>query len=73
MYTMTWRNKWLTAEAKSIDDMIATYAATLKLFEEMRDDGVVLLEGGMEDDYATLATKHRKVAKKYEFNEEDVP
>ncbi len=65
-YVSTWRNKWLTAEAKSIEEMIAMLRAAADHLDQMRKDGVVLDEdGGIGDDYARLVTTDPKIAEKY--------
>ena len=69
-YETLWRNKWLTSEAKSIDDMIASPRAA-DVLDEMRKAGVTLEDnGGAGDDYATLATTDPEVAKKFGMEEE---
>lgn len=57
-YVLSWRNKWLTAEAKSIEDMIHHLRSAADQLEAMRQDGVTL-------DYARLVTTDPKVAEKY--------
>lgn len=71
-YIMLWRNKWLTAEARTIDDMILSLRAAADQLEAMRKDGVTLdLEaGGVGDDYAHLTTTDPEIAKKYDMVEE---
>lgn len=71
-YIMLWRNKWLTAEARSIDEMIRALRTAADELEAMRNDGVTLdLEaGGIADDYAHLTTSDPEVAKKYDMVEE---
>jgi hypothetical protein len=65
-YVTTWRNKWLTAEAKSIEDMINMLRAAADHLDQMRKDGVVLEDdGGIGDDYAHFVTTDPKVAEKY--------
>ena len=65
-YVMTWRNKFLTTEAKSIEDMISLLRATAEQLDQMRRDGVVLdANDGVGDDYAHLVTTDAKVAEKY--------
>jgi hypothetical protein len=65
-YVTTWRNKWLTAEAKSIEDMIGMLRSAADHLDQMREDGVVLDDdGGIGDDYAHLVTMDPKVAEKY--------
>lgn len=71
-YVRIWRNKFLTLEAKSIDDMITTLQAAAAELQAMRADGVTLdPEGGTADDYAYLVTTDPEVAKKYGMEEED--
>lgn len=69
-YVTLWRNKWLTAEAKTIDEMIVLLKEAADKLEAMRRDGVVLEEGGITDDYAHLVTTDPDVAKKYDMIEE---
>ena len=70
-YVMIWRNKWLTSEAKSVDEMLAIYRDTANHFEQMIQDGVVLDDNGsVGDDYAQLVTTDPKIAEKYGFIEE---
>ncbi len=65
-YVMTWRNKWLTAEAKSIEDMINMLRSSADYLDQMRKDGVFLEDdSGVGDDYARLVTTDPKVAEKY--------
>ena len=70
-YMQLWRNKFLTLDAKSIDDMIAGLQGAVEVLETMRADGVTLEEnGGTGDDYAYLVTLDPAVAKKYDMHEE---
>ena len=65
-YVTTWRNKWLTSEAKSLEEMIAMLRAAAEQLDEMRRDGVILEDnGGVADDYAQLVTTDPKIAAKY--------
>lgn len=65
-YVTTWRNKWLTADAKTIEDMTNMLRAAADHLDQMRKDGVVLEDnGGVGDDYARLMTTDPKVAEKY--------
>lgn len=65
-YVTTWRNKWLTADAKSVQDMVSELRAAADLLDQMQKDGVVLEDsGGTGDDYAHLVTTDPKVAAKY--------
>jgi hypothetical protein len=70
-FVTLWRNKWLTADAKSIDEMIAALRQAADALEAMRLDGVVLEnDGSVGDDYAHLVTTDPEVAKKYDMIEE---
>ena len=70
-FVTLWRNKWLTADAKSIDEMIAALRDAADTLEGMRQEGVVLEDGGgVGDDYAHLVTTDPEIAKKYDMIEE---
>jgi hypothetical protein len=71
-YEYLWRNKFLTLEASSLEDMIATLRGAAARLEAMLADGVQLdPQGGTADDYATLFTYDPDVAKKYDFHPEE--
>jgi hypothetical protein len=71
-YVTIWRNKWLTAGAKSLEDMIQMLQNSSKTLEAMFNDGVTLdQQGGTGDDYAYLVTTDPKVAEKYDMHPED--
>lgn len=80
-YVLLWRNKWLTSEAQSVENMVAMLREAADQLEAMKKDGVLLdTEGGTSDDYATLVTTDEQVAQKYGmqpeedfFDEGDVP
>jgi len=70
-YVLLWRNKFLTTEAKSLDEMIATLDAATDRLRKMKADGVVLdPEGGTADDYAHLVTTDPDIARKYDMHDE---
>ncbi len=70
-YETLWRNKCLTSEAKTIDDMIASLRAAADYLDEMRKAGVSLQDnGGVGDDYAALVTTDPDVAKRFGMEEE---
>lgn len=69
-YYLIWRNKFLTTDAESIEDMIAGLEAAVQQLREMEEAGV-WLEGGAADDYAYLVTENEDVAEEYGFEEED--
>ncbi|MFX0040583.1 MAG: hypothetical protein ACFFCY_06255 [Promethearchaeota archaeon] len=68
IYITTWRNKWITSGAKSIDDFIKTFEDLLKRFKQWKEWGITLYDdGGTDDDYATFATDNIDVAIKAGF------
>ncbi|HVA51632.1 MAG TPA: hypothetical protein VNH11_35150 [Pirellulales bacterium] len=71
-YVTLWRNKWLTADAHTLEDMIGALRAAAAVLESMLDDGVTLdaEAGGVGDDDAHLVTTDPEVAKKYDMLEE---
>ncbi len=65
------RNKWITSNVKTIEDMIAIYEGLAKQFSEMREEGVTLdPDSSISDDYAVLVTTNPETALKYEFEDE---
>jgi hypothetical protein len=71
-YEMSWRNKWLTANATSINEMIDHLQQAVDELRAMRAAGVTLAEhSAMGDDYAELVTTDPKVAEKFGFQERD--
>lgn len=73
-YVKLWRNKWLTANAQSIDDMTKALAQAAADLEAMRADGVVLdPESGIADDDADLVTTDPEIARKYDMQLEEIP
>ena len=71
-YVMLWRNKWLTAEAKSIEEMAGALQASAAHLQAMKADGVTLeSEGSTAADYAYLVTTDPAVAQKYDMHPED--
>ncbi len=70
-YEMTWRNKWLTSEARSIDEMIVALRAAADRLDELKTAGVTLdADSGIADDYASLVTFDPDVASRFEIEEE---
>src|SRR5258708_38505276 len=56
-FLLLWRNKFLTLDAKSIEEMAQTLRESAELLDAMRADGVTLdPDGGTGDDYAYLVT-----------------
>jgi hypothetical protein len=69
-YLSLWRNKFLTVDAKTIEEMIAALREAAATLEAMRRDGVTLDPEGVADDYAHLVTSDPDVARKYDMHEE---
>ena len=63
-YETTWRNKFLTVDAKSINEMAEKLEHAATTLRQMAADGVVL-EGGQQDDYAVMVTYDPKIAEKW--------
>src|SRR5437773_2505257 len=67
-YEYMWRNKWLTADAESIDDMIAALQAAADELRAMKAKGVTLDESGdVSGDHAILVTTDPAVAQEFNF------
>lgn len=77
VYETLWRNKWMTSDAKTIEDMILMIRGAADDLQAMKDAGITLDEdSGISDDYARLITTDPKVAdtfglELYEDDEED--
>ena len=70
-FVTLWRNKWLTANANSMEDMITSLRNAAETLEAMRRDGVFLDDhGSVADDYARLVTTDSAIANKYDMVEE---
>jgi len=67
-YVSTWRNKWITAGASSVDDFIHAFEHLAKKFQEWKEMGIKLdPESSMGDDYADFYTEDMDVAIKAGF------
>jgi PHP family Zn ribbon phosphoesterase len=70
-YVRLWRNKFLTLNAKNIDEMATILRDAAEELARMRADGVILdPDGGTDDDYALLVTEDPDIAAKYEMQDE---
>ena len=68
MYMVTWRNKWITSGAKTIDDFIQTFEALAKKFKLWKEWGIKFHDDeSAEDDYATFITDNMDIAIKAGF------
>jgi hypothetical protein len=71
-YTSTWRNKWLTADAKSVEDMVRLLRQAAEELDQMRAAGVTLdPDGDTDSDYALMRTEDPDVARRFGFEEEE--
>ncbi|TKJ23929.1 MAG: hypothetical protein CEE43_01835 [Promethearchaeota archaeon Loki_b32] len=67
-YISTWRNKWITSHAATIDDFIDTFESLTKQFRQWKEWGIKLNDNnGVGDDYATFITDDMDVAIKAGF------
>jgi len=69
-FTRTWRNKFLTLDANSLEEMVEGLKTATAELVEMQKTGQVTLEGGADDDYALLVTHDEDVARKFGFEED---
>jgi len=69
-YSLTWRNKYLTTDAETIEDMIQAYEEALQQLREMKAAGITLGDGAA-DDYATLVTNDPEIAERFGFEAEE--
>jgi hypothetical protein len=71
-FELLWRNKYLTAEVTSLDEMIVALQAAADELRQMQAAGVALRDtDGVSDDYACLVTTDPKVAETFGFEEEE--
>ena len=67
-YISTWRNKWITSVASSIDDFIQVFEALTDKFKRWKEMGIELdPESSTVDDYAEFYTEDMDVAIKAGF------
>jgi hypothetical protein len=67
-YELTWRNKFLTSDAGSIDDMIDSLLSAVVELAAMRDRGVFLIPSSdIGGDHAVLTTNDPCVAEDFGF------
>ena len=67
-YVTTWRNKWITSRASSIDDFIKTFESLAEMFSEWKEMGIKLYpDCSTGDDYAEFYTEDMDVAIKAQF------
>ena len=70
-FVMTWPRKSLTADAKSIDDMILALGFAAEALRAMKADGVMLdALSGTNDGYLQFFTTDPAVARKYDMEDE---
>jgi hypothetical protein len=72
-FVLEWRNRWLTVDATTIDEMADSLEVAAARLREMAEAGVRLDEdSNMDDDFATLVTNDEEVAERFEFDEDDI-
>lgn len=70
-YELLWRNKFLTIDAKSFDDIIKGLESAVKILKEMKKTNKITYDGGADDDYARFITTDKGIADKFGFEEID--
>lgn len=69
-YEYLHRNKFITTEAKSIDDFIEIFEHHLELFKSWKKEGIYYLEGA-DSDYAIFATDNEQLGRSLQFDRID--
>lgn len=72
MYETLWRNKFLTLEAETVEQMAERLEAAARELREMAAAGV-RLDGGADQDYARLVTEDLAVALEFGLAESAEP
>lgn len=67
-YERVWRNKFLTLDAESLDEMVNELEAAAAELRDLRETGKVWLDDGAGDDYATLYTDDQAIAEAHGFD-----
>ena len=66
IYEKSWRNKWLTCEAKSVNDMITSLEAAIAQLKELQAVKEITWNfKSADDDYIFYYTQNKEVARKY--------
>jgi len=69
MRNYVWRNKWITSEAKSIEDFIKAYEHALEVLRRWKQLDIKLEQNsGIMDDYAEFFTYDKENAEKEGFS-----
>lgn len=71
VFSTTWRNKFLTFEAKTIGDMVLLLRKAADNLQAMQTAGIALADDScVQDDYAHLITTNPLVAQQFGLEEE---
>ena len=63
VYITTWRNKWITSNAGTIDDFISKFEELAEKFRRWKKAGIKLdPDWGVGDDYADFYTEDKEIA-----------
>lgn len=74
LYETIWRNKWITSDAISIDDMIVNLENAINELKEFKDSNIEADFSGAGDDYIYFRTNDIVTADKfglYEVQQKD--
>ena len=66
-----WRSKFLTTNAKTLEDMANLLENAVKELDDMQETGEIKLEGEPGDDYFLLTTTNPDVARDFGFTEDE--
>ena len=66
-FELLWRNKFLTLEAKTGQEMVEQLEAAARKLREIWETKKVEYSHGADDDYATFTTTDPEIAEKYGF------
>jgi hypothetical protein len=65
VYERVWRNKWLTVEAMSLDDMIRLLTEAVDRLTAMQEAGVQFDGQSAGEDYVRLYTEDSELARRF--------
>jgi hypothetical protein len=70
-YSTLWRNKWLTSDAKTLEDMEVCLREAAEQIGRFKDAGFLLDADGGPDDYMTIYTHDKALAERFDMEEDE--
>jgi hypothetical protein len=70
-YATLWRNKWLTSDAKTLDDMVTSLREAADYLKSLKEVGFLLDAQGGPDDYMTIYTYDKVLADQFDIEEDE--